>query len=124
MPVPYPAPVNTPWKKVQYIFRLKEYLRLLHNYAGYWWRNGLTQDEYDNGIDSGLIAGEPGQQFVLTDQIKAQYPYQPNIGQNAYKNFIEQEWERRFHQVEDEIHAGLHAIEINSEYDSLLDLNF
>jgi hypothetical protein len=120
----YPAEIDTPWEKVRYIFRLKEYLRLLHNYAGLWLREGLTQDQYDNGVDSGLIAGTPGQQFVLTDQIKNQYPYQQNISKPSYDNFIVTEWSRRFHIVEDEIHSHIDSVSVDATFDDILDLNF
>jgi hypothetical protein len=120
----YPAPITTPSEKVRYILRLKEYLRLLHNYAGLWYREGLTQNQYDNGVDSSLIAGTPGQQFVLTDQIKTQYPYQQNISKPTYDDFIVTEWSRRFHIVEDEIHSHVDSISADATFDDILDLNF
>ena len=120
----YPGSIDTPWKKVQYILRLKEYLRLLHNYAGYWYRNGLTQDQYDNGIDSGDLSGEPGTQFVLTAQLKTAYPYRQNISKAAFDNFINTEWEPRHSTVSLAINDDVKKLKDNNLYDSILDLNF
>jgi len=120
----YPEPIGTPWKKVQYLLRLKEYLRLLHNFAGLWLREGLTQDQYDNGIDSGDLAGEPGTQFVLTAQLKTAYPYQENISKEAFNNFINTEWEPRHAIVSLAINTDIKNLKNNNLYDSLIDVNF
>ena len=124
MALTYPEQIDTPWKKVQYILRLKEYLRLLHNYAGYWWRNGLTQDEYDNGVDASELAGEEGTTVVLTAQLKTKYPYRETITKEQLSNFVNSEWEPRMATVNFEIQDKVKNLKNVSTYDSLLDLNF
>jgi len=124
MALTYPIAIDTPWKKVQYILRLKEYLRMIHNFAGYWYRNGLTQDEYDNGIDAGELSGMAGTTIVLTSQLKAKYSYHASITKTQLGNFINTEWEPRHSVVNLEIQDKIKNLKNQTEFDHLLDLNF
>lgn len=126
----YPAPINTPWKKVQYIFRLKEYVRLMNNFAAYWWHNGLTQDQYDNGMDAAdfdprtaRLYGSGITWFVMNSQLKNKYAYTAQITEQAYRNFADIEWEPRLHVIEDEIAAHVKAQSLVDTHDNLLDLD-
>ena len=123
MAFPYPSQINTSWKKVQYILRMKEYSRLLHNFAGYWKNNGLTQDEYDNGVGASLLAGQSGVIFVLTDQLKSKYPYRSTINKAQWSSFISDDWDPRHHMIEGEIHIQVKSLKDQSDYDYLIDLD-
>lgn len=120
----YPVQIDTPWEKVRYLFRLREYLRLLHNFSGLWYREGLTQDQYDNGVDAGILKGKAGQTFILTSQVKSQYPYTHQITKEQLGNFRKNEWERRFIIVDSEIAVHSNDIKSDATYDYLLDLDF
>ena len=123
MAFPYPASIDTPWKKAQYIMRMKEYVRLLHNFAGYWKNNGLTQDEYDNGVDASSLSGQSGVIFKLTDQLKAKYPYMSTITKTQWSGFIGSDWEPRWAKVEEEIGTQIKGLSNVVDYDYLIDLD-
>jgi hypothetical protein len=46
---------------------------------GMWARDGLTQDQYDNGVDSGDLGGVPGFTVILPNKIKNYQPYIPQL---------------------------------------------
>ena len=130
MPFPYPTQITTNWDKTRYIMRLKEYSRLLHNFAGYWFKHGLTQDQYDNGMDAAdfdprtdRLQGPGVTWFILTDQIKARYSYQPTITAQQRLNFITNDWQPRQDLIEDEIMSHIRNLALNNSNDNLFDLD-
>lgn len=75
MAIDYPIGVDTPQAKAAYLLRVKEYVRLVYNMAGEWRRDGLTRDEYDNGVGADRLHGKKGLQVKMPDRMKALFPY-------------------------------------------------
>ena len=48
--LPFPPDCDTPGEKMEYSYRAEQLLQDEHNGFVYWRDEGLTQDEYDNGI--------------------------------------------------------------------------
>lgn len=88
--ITYPPQANTDSKKMEFILRSTELLRLVHNFMGYWFNGGtpaLTPTEYTNGIPGTSLGGTDADLVVLTPGLKAQFPYQPKLDQAAWDSF-------------------------------------
>ena len=67
-------------------------LRLIHNRFGYWFKNGITQTQYNKGV---LLLAHilkrmkyPGQTITqLVTDIGNKYPYVPQLSQDDWNKF-------------------------------------
>lgn len=79
MAIQYPADCNSSRKKMEYLHRAQELLRLLHNSFVTWRDDGFTLAQYNE----------------LPVQIKNKYPYKVKISDVDWDDFIEKEWTQR-----------------------------
>ena len=89
----YPAACNTALKRWTYLEAFREYLRLVHNVLGLWYRTGLTQAQYDSGVPDSLIGETRGETIVLPAIIKARYPYVARLSEASWQDFVQ--WHHR-----------------------------
>ncbi len=67
----YPADCDTPRRRTEYAYRAQELLRLLHNTMGKWYREGLTESQWDR----------------FPQKIKNRYPYKARLNQAEWDDF-------------------------------------
>jgi hypothetical protein len=125
MAFPYPPEVSTLWEKTRYIFRAKEKLRLLHNAVGIWKNLGITQGEWDSGINYSETLPEDIERFYqvpIPNGIKTQLGgYVAQISQGQY-NWFRNNWHtNRKMMVEVEMLKGRKALLRTLDYDPDLD---
>jgi hypothetical protein len=77
MAIVFPSAINTLPKKRKFAHRAEERCRMVYNIIAIWRRDGLTEDQYDNGVDAALIGGsggQAGQLFTLPPSVKTPHP--------------------------------------------------
>lgn len=77
MALVFPQDCDTPAKRTEYCYRAEELLRRLHNGMGKWYREGLTQTQWDN----------------FPQKIKNRYPYVSQLSQADWDDFTENVFE-------------------------------
>lgn len=70
--ISFPGWANTPIKKLSWIHRAEEKLRLLRNKMGNWKRDGYSQAEHD----------------ALPAKIRGRYPYVANLADTQWDDYI------------------------------------
>lgn len=99
MAITYPVDCDTPAKKTEWLYRAQELLRHFHNLFGYWSQHEISQQQYDNpplpDVD------EQGRQLLRTvfNYIKAKYPYTPQLSQEDWNRFLEEDYDPRKERV-------------------------
>ena len=85
--ISYPDTVTVIGDKIAFLLRTKQLNLLLHNSTGKWFREGLTRDEYDNGIDMTGLGGRTSKKFIIPSRI------QGSINSGTFKSQITRaEW--------------------------------
>ena len=82
----YPLDCNTTGERLRYLEMFKHRFRLVHNIIGLWHREGLTLDEYDNGVDGARI-GIPGVTIVIPNKIKTILAYEFQLSDAKWGQF-------------------------------------
>ena len=90
----FPPTCDTVQKKLAYTCRAQEMLRYLHNVLSKWTHKGLTQKEYDLGVDVSEVDGILVK-TVITDKLKALYPYKPRMTVAEMEAYIKNEHKPR-----------------------------
>jgi len=96
MALSYPAGCDTPRRKIEYLFRATELIRLLQNKMVFWKNNDITEHQYHNFLDN---FEEP----LIAEKMKIRYPYAVRLTQVKYDDF----WEKVYRNLEDKIHQQL-----------------
>lgn len=65
MPINFPPNVDTPIKRIMYVYRSKKRAIAIYNLLGKWKRGELTGDEYDNGIDGVMLPASVKNHFAF-----------------------------------------------------------
>ena len=71
MALTFPQDCDTPAKRIEYCYRAQELLRRLHNGMGKWYREGLTQTQWNK----------------FPQRIKYRYSYQAQLSQLEWDDF-------------------------------------
>lgn len=87
MAIKYPVDCDSPRKKTEWLYRAQELLRLLHNIFGKWYREGLTQVQYDK----------------LPQKIKDKYSYKVQLAESKWKQFLNEDFEPRSQKISNQI---------------------
>jgi len=123
--ISYPDAVTVIGDKMAFLFRAKQLNLLLHNSTGKWLRDGLTKDEYDNGIDMTSLGGKTSEKYELPSRIKG------SINSGIFKNKISRaEWDviitDDFHKNWVDIESAFSILQDSlmkdTQYDSLITL--
>lgn len=117
----YPARADNPQKRYAYAMRMQEHLRMLHNLIGRWLRDGLTQDEYDNGVAGTVLKGNEARRFKLPDSLKARQAFKAQINRPEYDVLIQLDWERRHQKVNRDMAEIRRVIHEDSDFDFEID---
>jgi hypothetical protein len=124
MAIKYPLLAVTVGQKATYLMRLREYCRYLHNAVGLWYREGLSETEYDVGVSINRVGGPVSLSRVrLPNAIKNIMPYKPQISKEEFDSFIKNHWQPRFSRIEDEIQTRIMNLQYDVTYDSDIDLD-
>lgn len=118
----YPARADNPQKRYAYAMRMQEHLRMLHNLIGRWLRDGLTQDEYDNGVAGTVLAGKEARRFKLPDSLKARQAFKAQINKSEYDVLIQLDWDRRHRKVNLDMAEIRRVIHEDSNFDVEIEL--
>ena len=125
----YPARASTNELKFAYALRMKEHLRMLHNILGLWFRVGITQDEYDNGIEGTKLSGVEVKKFQLPESTKLAQPYKAKLlvdkeaEIDEYHPLLESEWERRHRLANTDLGQLQEALQIDPDFDADVNLD-
>lgn len=76
----YPTVCDTTRKKIEFIFRMIELLRKVHNSMGLWYRQPITQTQYNNQL--GQLPTK------IANWISTNYPYKSQLTQSDWDEFI------------------------------------
>jgi len=71
MPLVFPANCNSPRERTEYCYRAQELLRLVHNGMGKWYREGLTESQWDK----------------FPNRLKNRYPYKAQLTKKDWDEF-------------------------------------
>lgn len=125
MSISYPLTAETLGQKTEYLLRLRQYCIYFHNYLGYWYRNGLTQDEYDNGIEFNKLGGEEDEttKLVLSAALKSEIPYVSTISRQQFNTLLNSYWNPRFVEIEKEYENMIGKFRSSKTYDNELNLD-
>lgn len=89
MQINYPPSINTDRKKIAFIFRVIEVLRLGHNFMGYWFKTGFTSEtQFNNALNNQIPA--PAKNWILNH-----YTYKPKLTEAEWKDFLQVKFENR-----------------------------
>lgn len=88
MAITYPADCDTPEERWRYVESFLERFRRVHNVIGLWYREGITRDEYDNGVNGARIGMSPDLTITIPQRIKNQLPYQGQLSQARWDAFV------------------------------------
>lgn len=83
MALVFPGNCGSDGDRLEYLYRAEELLRLQHNVMGKWFTNGISQDEYDNGINY----DNRGIPIIvqLTPNTKFDYPYKLQLIEEEFR---------------------------------------
>lgn len=71
MALTFPADCDSPRRRTEYCYRAQELLRLVYNGMKLWWKEGLTQNQWDK----------------FPQKVKNRYPYKPQLTDAEWKDF-------------------------------------
>lgn len=83
MAITYPLDCDTPRKRTEYVYRAQELLRRVHNGFSKWFHEGLTEVQYN----------------LFPLKVKNKYPYVPQISQEDWDRFKQEDFEPRSNKV-------------------------
>jgi hypothetical protein len=86
----YPVTCILSREKIEFCYRANELLRQLQNIFAKWYKEGLTQVEYNN----------------IPLKLKTKYPYIAQISRETYKKFLREDFEPRLDVISGQI-SGL-----------------
>lgn len=89
MAITFPVDCVTAEQRWRFLESFQELLRLVHNVLGLWYREGITRDEYDNGILDSRLGETRGEIIVIPNVIKNLAPYTPKLGQARWDAFVQ-----------------------------------
>lgn len=75
----YPQECTTPEDKLSWVLSAKEDLKTLRNIFAKWFREGLTQAEYDK----------------LPPKFKNKYPYKEKLSDDEFRSFVLNDYDTR-----------------------------
>ncbi len=113
----YPARADTAIKRYAYAYRVKEHMRMLHNLIGLWFREGLTQDEYDNGVAGTRLSGLEARKFVLANRVKAAQPFKAQITVEEFRFLVDNHWEQRHQKANTDLGQLEEIIKADPDFD-------
>lgn len=94
----YPSGCTSLRARLHCCLFIEEVLRKIHNRFGYWYKNGITQTQYDKGVT--VLAHVlkrikyPGQTIAaLKTAIQNKYPYVAQLSSADWVMFIKEDWE-------------------------------
>jgi len=105
----YPARITTDEQRLAFALRVTDIARRIHN-AGKAMMDGITRDEYDNGIDGSRLAGVPGQKLELSANMKIAYPFRAVMTREERIRWIDEESESR------RLKARLDVLELQNKF--------
>ncbi len=123
--ISYPDAVTVIGDKIAFLLRAKQLNLLLHNSTGKWLREGLTKDEYDNGIDMTGLGGKTSKKFKVPSRVKG------SINSGIFKNKISRvEWDViiaddffvNLKDIEQAFSVLVDSLMKDTQYDSLITL--
>ena len=85
MALVFPGNCNNDGDRLEYLYRAEELLRLQHNVMGKWYTNGISQNEYDNGINydnRGILVV-----VQLTPNTKLDYSYKSQLTEEEFRTY-------------------------------------
>jgi len=85
----YPSDCITSEARWRYLISYVERLRLIHNIMGLWFREGISQAEYDTGVADSRIGESRGEIVVLPNRVKSIFPYTAQLNQAQWDQFIQ-----------------------------------
>lgn len=83
MALTFPIDCDTPAKRTEYCYRAQELLRRLHNGMGKWYKEGLTQTQWNK----------------FPQKIKNRYPYAAQLSQADWGDFRNNVFEPIQHRI-------------------------
>jgi len=89
MAITYPVDCVTSEQRWRFLESFQELLRLVHNVLGLWYREGITRDEYDNGILDSRIGETRGELIIIPPVIKNLVPYTPKLSEARWNTFVQ-----------------------------------
>ena len=98
----FPPTCDTVQKKLAYTCRAQEMLRYLHNVFSKWTHKGLTQKEYDLGVDVSEVDGILVK-TVIPDKLKALYPYKPQMTVPEMEAYIKDQHKPRQNAISEQL---------------------
>jgi hypothetical protein len=123
MAIKYPLTAITLGSKIEFLMRTREHCRMLHNFVGYWYRNGLTEQEYNNGVPMSKLGGESETLFTMGPELKAMFVYRENITYTQFENFIVNQFHPRWNIIEDEFQTKIMRLQKLTSHDSKISLD-
>jgi len=118
----YPARADTTEKKLAFAKRTQEQIRFVHNIGGLWRRVGLTQDQYDNGVDGAEIGEPTGTLYLMPSTTKTRRPFKAQLTRAEWSSFASREWDQRHHVVLGDLVQLEDTLKADTDYDSDIDL--
>lgn len=104
MPIQFPSGVDTALEKYAYCQRAFEKLNNIYSFFGIWYRQGITQNQYNN----------------LPDKIRIKYPYKTQLTESDWHDFRVNDWDRVGYMITKSI-LEQRKILVNSQfYDSFI----
>ena len=95
MVITYPGGCNTPTKKTEWLYAAQERLRHVHNLFGHWFKNPITQAQYDNPpLPDIPDALKPAVRRAFT-YLKNKYPYKPQLTREDLDKFQREDFQPR-----------------------------
>lgn len=101
MAIIFPGDCITPAEQTEYSYRAQELLRLLHNTFGKWFREGLTQTEYDE----------------LPGKLKTKYEYTEKLSKKDWDKFQDEDFEPRSTEIMSKLIENRHVLFESTKWD-------
>lgn len=102
----YPSWVDTDEKKLKCLILYGELNERLCNAMGRWFKDGLTQVQYDK----------------LPNRVKLEYPYETKLASTRWRDY-EYNWDHGFDRVHIKIHKARQAIEQSFKDDDTINIS-
>jgi len=95
MAITYPVDCDTPAKKMEFLCAAQELLRHIQNLMGYWYRNGITQAQYDNPPMPNVPIQLKPAVCRIFNYLKSKYPYKPQLTKEDWDKFYREDFQPR-----------------------------
>ena len=123
--ISYPDGMTNIGDKVAFLLRAKQLNLLLHNSTGKWLRDGLTKDEYDNGIIANTLNGKTSKKFKVPDRIKESVNsgiFKSKISKPEWDAIIADDFFVNLRDIEGAFSTLMDSLMKDTKYDSLITL--